>query len=196
MATAQDIIDKARGRLQDYDDKSITDTILLKFINSGVTEFASTTNTLQAKDTISGITGASTALSGLAQKYVLVYNVEHSNLVLSLAHREDGIKWNPSAGTPTAYYIFGDTCYIDFSITSSSLEFTYSYVPADMTAVGNTCAILDKWIPAIIAYTVYRVHDSNRESGLADRARAEYETLRTAAALTMIANQYGDNYAG
>ena len=66
---------------------------------------------------------------------------------------------------------------------TSDVEVWFTYTPADVTAVGNTILTPPEWQVAIKAYAEYRVRTMDREDGLADRARAEYDALKASAAI-------------
>jgi hypothetical protein len=186
--TGTQLITSIRFRLSDATDQAYSTSTLLTYINDGATEFATLTGCLHLTENMtSGGPAASISLSTTtANTFVNIYSVELASSKLDFAPRYEAAKWSPSdTGTPAGWSIWGNTIYLNCQTTLSAtndLDISYTYIPAEMTAEGNECEIPDKYYPALVAYTCFRVHDMNREEGLASRAFAEYDRILLSAA--------------
>jgi len=184
--TASTLNDQIRRRLADYSDEAYSNNLLIAAMNEGVGVFAPATGCCQAIHNFTSGTGSTVALSGLTNvKFINVYAVEYASGKLDFAPRYEAAKWVPAAGTPTGWSVWGATLYLDAIATLSStddIDVSYTYVPDDMTTTSSNIGIPDKWLPAIKAYARYYIHDMNRETGLADRAWAEFVMIQQAAA--------------
>lgn len=201
MATTADtLITEIRRRLADVDDEAYSNDLLIGAMNEGATIFSETTGCCQAiHNFTSGSAISSLALSGLTNvKYINVYAVEYASGKLDFAPRYEAAKWTPSSGTPAGWSIWGDILYLDTIVTLSStndIDVSYTYIPDDMTSTSSNIGIADKWLPAIKAYARFYIHDLNRETGLADRAWAEFILIQQAAARINEALMSGGGYS-
>lgn len=185
--TASTLIDQIRRRLADYSDEAYGDNLLIVAMNEGAAIFAETTGCCQAiHNFTSGSAISSIALSNLTNvNYINIYAVEYASGKLDFAPRYEAAKWVPAAGTPIGWSVWADTLYIDTIVTLSAtndIDVSYTYVPTDMTTTSSNIGIPDKWLTAIKAYARFYIHDMNRETGLADRAWAEFVMIQQAAA--------------
>lgn len=179
-----------RGRLADVNDDAYSNNLLLEFLNEGITEFASTTGVCQhtkevAPDGTNSYINLSTG--NLDYRFVSIYAVQYNNIALDFAPAYEVRHWNAVSGTPTAWNVWADATnermYFDaIPAITANVKLWFTYIPDDMTATSDTVGVPEKYHPALKAYTEFRVRASDRESGLADRAYAEYEKLRLAAA--------------
>ena len=194
--TVDDIILKVRSRMADVDDEAYDDDMLMRFINEGAKDF-SLTGCNQAVHNISSgaIAASGWALSGLTFKYLNVYAVTNVNVHLAFAPLHEFRKWSPSAGTPTGWGIWGDTVYFDYTFTATDVDIYYTYIPDDITAVGNTFPLAVKWAPAIVAYCTYRCRMTDRDAGLAANCAAEYDTFKKTASALYQALLMGGGYS-
>ena len=186
MSLGSDIITKVRERIEDIDDQSFDDTILLSFINDGATEFAATTGVIQDTVTIDTANDYIFDLVSPLTNHINVFAVQYALVPLDwMTQAEVSTQLGVSTGTPTAWTVWGDKLYLDIKATTASgvnaLTVYYTRTPTNMTATSDTLDFPARWEPAIVAYAAYRAHDSNRESGLADRQRAEFDSMRQAA---------------
>lgn len=188
MSTGTQIITKIRQRLADSTDNSFGNDELMRWLNDGADEFAATTGIIsQATDIAAdGATFEYTLTSDLTN-YVNVFAVYYASVPLDYAPRHEIRSiWGATVGTPLAWSVWGDVLSIDLKATTASsgsaLEVFYTRTPVRLTAVGDIFDFPDEWDYAAIAYACYRAHDSKRETGLADRARAEFDVARQAAA--------------
>jgi len=184
--TASTLNDQIRRRLADYSDEAYGDNLLIAAENEGAKIFAQATGCCQAVHNFSSGTASTIALTGLTYvNFINIYAVEHASLKLDFAPRYEAAKWVPAAGTPTGWSVWGTTLYLDAIATLSTtndIDVSYTYVPDDMTTTSSNIGIPDKWLPAIKAYARFYIHDMNRETGLADRAWAEFVMIQQAAA--------------
>lgn len=181
--TVDDIITKARYRLADYSDESYSDAMFFEYINDGTKDFAMTGCCQDKYNKTSGaIAATGLALSNLTYKYINVYHVTNTDTPLHFAPIYESRYWSPSAGTPTGYSVWNDIIYFDYTFTPTDLDVYYTYVPDDISAVGNTAPLPEKWAPALVAYCVFRCRDADRDDGFAMRAYAEYDAIRQTAA--------------
>jgi len=186
MSTAASVlITELRRRIADETDEAYPDNELLDAINDGARLFAMTTGCNQAIHNFTSGTASSIALSGMTYEYINVYAVEYASGKLYYAPQYEAAKWNPSAGTPTGWSVWGNTLYLDMSITMSStndVDVSYTYAPAVLTSTSSNVDIPDRWMPAIKAYMRYYCHALDRDEGLAALAWREYETIQQTAA--------------
>lgn len=184
MAVGSDIITKIRDELQDADDGSFGDALLLRYINRGATEFCATTGCLQDTDTINtDSTNFQFTLSTYLTKYVVVFDVEYNGTPLSRTYRHElSYKFGASTGTPTAWYEFKGILYLDLIAStatgSSALTVFYTRTPTDMTAVDSTFDFPNEWESAIISYATARCFISQRDAVLASEQMTKYESMR------------------
>lgn len=199
--TASTLITAIRRRLQDETDASYGDSSLIDAMNEGGKIFASTTGCCQAIHNFTSGTAVSSidiSISGLTYRYINIYSVEYASGKLDFAPRYEAAKWSPAVGTPTGWSVWADTLYLDTIVTLSStndVDVSYTYVPADMADSSSNIGIPEKWLPAIKAYARFYIHDMNRETCLADRAYAEFELMRQAAAKINEALMGGGGYS-
>jgi hypothetical protein len=194
--TVDDIILKVRYRLADVDDEAYTDNMLIEFINDFAKDFSLTGCNQTVHNITSGaITASGWALSGLTYKYLNVYAVTNASVHLAFAPLHEARKWSPSAGTPTGWSVWGDVLYFDYTFTALDVDIYYTYIPDDITAVGNTFPLAEKWAPAAVAYCEYRCRMADRDAGLAANSAAEYDTYKKSAAALYQALLMGGGYS-
>lgn len=188
MSTGTQLNTKIRQRLADSTDASFGDDELMRWANDGSDEFAATTGCMSDSTNIptDGATFSFDLITALTN-YTNVFAVTYAGIPLDYAPRHEiRTQWGASAGTPLAWSVWGDKLYTDLkgatATGANALTAFYTRTPTLMTAVGNTFDFPATWEFAIIAYVCYRAHDSKRETGLADRARAEFDVARQAAA--------------
>lgn len=186
--TGTQMITKVRQRLADTTNSTFGTDELLKWINDGSDEFAATTGVISttANITTDAATFTFDLLTSLSN-YLNVFTVAFAGVPLDFAPRHEiHTVWGEDTGTPLAWSVWGDVLYIDLKAStasgSSALNAFYTRTPTLMTAVGNTFDFPATWEYAVVAYACYRAHDSKRETGLAERARAEFDVARQAAA--------------
>lgn len=184
MSKISELITKVRYRLVDISDESYSNAALMAFINQGANIFALKTGALQYKDDISVSAGQQYAYfdySGLAANPITVFAVWHEGLPLVFAEFEDMKDIVPTSGTPTVWSTWGETILLDKTLlTGDALIVFYTHTPVVATAVTDDfeartgVAFPAKWEDAIVAYAAYRARSADRETGLADRAMAEF----------------------
>lgn len=200
---ASEIITKVRFRLDDETDQSIGDTEITHFANDGAREFSSTTGVIQDTSNINSDNSAFTfnILSGLTN-WVNIFAVNFAgNPLIWQPRYEIREVYGANSGTPTKWSIWGDLLYLDKIAPAASgadaINVFYTRYSANMDT-SDTSSVFDfpdKWLPAILSYAQYRVLDSDRDDGLADRAKSEYDSLRKNAALINEAVLQGGGYS-
>jgi len=187
MATGTTLIAKIRDELQDTTDVSFSVAELLRYINRGATEFCATTGCLQDLTTINtdGATYYFT-LSSSCTNLVVVYGVEYAGVPLSRTYRHEvTYQFGASTGTPTAWYEYKGTLYIDLKATtatgSSALTVFYIRTPTDIATEGATFDFPNEWESAIVSYALARCYKSQRDTILAEQEMQKYETMRQTA---------------
>lgn len=178
--TVDEVITKIRYRLADYTDESYSDDELIEYINDGIKDFSYTGCNQYADNITSGSGSEYTLSTTLTYTHVNVYGVNLGGSRLYFADRPETTKWNPSAGTPIGWGVWGDKLLLDTSTTlsaSNNLEVSYTYIPDDISTVNNTFP-LEKWSGAIVAFCVYRCLTEDRDTGLADKEYAEYLAVK------------------
>ncbi|MHA2247990.1 MAG: phage adaptor protein [Candidatus Hodarchaeales archaeon] len=198
--TAATVITWIRRHVDDATDAAYGTNPLLDAINEASLIMATTTACCQAIQNVSsGVTaGCSWALSNLTYRYVNIYAVEYASAKLDWAPRSEAAHWSPTTATPTGWSVWADTLYLNENVTLSAtndLDVHYTYVPTTLTADTDNIGIPEKWIPALVAYGRYYIHDLNREEGLAQRAYAEFEMVRQSAAKVYEALLGGGGYS-
>jgi hypothetical protein len=190
MATGTDVITKIRDELQDADDESISDAVLLRYINRGATEFATQTGAIQDTDTINtDAVNFSFTLSASLTNPIKIFKVEYNGVPLSQTFvHEVSYEFGSSSGTPTSqtgWYEFAGKLYIEViapvATGSSALNVFYFRTPTDMTSVGDTFDFPDIWQPAIVQYGIAKGFASQRDSVLSAQHMARYEAMKQAA---------------
>lgn len=199
MATVANIITKIRYRMSDISDEAYGDSMLFEFINDGAKDFSLTGCNQAIQNINSGTTISTLTLSSsLTYKFLNIYAVEYASGELAFAPRYEAVRWNPATDTPTGYSIWGDTLYIDTIVTlsaSNDIDVSYTYIPADITATTDTSPLDDKWMPALVAYCVFRCREQDREFSLADKAYLEYDAIKKTAAAIYEALLMGGGYS-
>lgn len=200
---ASEIITKVRLRLDDQSDTSIDDNVIIEFANDGAREFSSTTGVIQDTSNIASDNSHFTfdILGGLTN-WVNIFAVNFAGLPLIWQPRyEISEVYGSESTTPTKWSIWGDLLYLDKVAPTATgadainLFYTRYSTNMDTNDTGATFDFPDKWLPAIISYVQYRILDSDRDDGLADRAKAEYDALRKNAALINEAVLQGGGYS-
>jgi hypothetical protein len=184
--------------MADYSDEAYDDDMLFEFINDGTKDFSYTGCNQSVKNIVSGTISTLTLSSELDYTFLNIYAVEYASGELAFAPRHEAVRWNPSTATPTGWSVWGDTLYLDKTVTLSAtndIDISYTYIPNDITATTDTCPLDTKWIPALVAYCVYRCRESDREFGLADKAFAEYDAIKQSAAKIYEALLMGGGYS-
>lgn len=185
MSTGADMVAKVRARLADGTDMHFDSADLIRWLNEGAEEFAATTGCVQDKTNITtdGATYQWTITSVLTNP-ITIYDVRYAGIPLDFCPVDEvKYKYGASAGTPTAWTFWANTLEVDLQPTalSAGLSVFYTRYPLAMTSEASTFDFRVKWEYAIVAYAVYRAHDSAREGTLADRARAEFYNASAAA---------------
>lgn len=200
---ASEIITKVRLRLDDESDQSIDDATIIQFANDGAREFSATTGVIQDTSNIAGDNSNFTfdILDGLTN-WVNIFAVNFAGLPLIWQPRyEIREVYGADSDTPTKWSIWGDLLYLDkvapVATDADAINVFYTRFSSNMDPTDATSEFdfPDKWLPAIISYVQYRVLDSDRDDGLADRARSEYDALRKNAALINEAVLQGGGYS-
>ena len=178
-----------RGRLQDIDDTAYSDNLLMNYISDAQQDFALTGCCQHSADVTPDGSNSYISLNTttLTYQHMSIYAVTHNNLPLDFAPMSEARYWSPSSGTPTAWTIWmvsgEDRMYFDTIPTITyAVTIWFTFIPVVLTSTSDTLIVPDKWHTALKAYTEYRVRSMDREDGLADRAFAEYQGLRQAAA--------------
>jgi len=187
MATGTTLIAKIRDELQDTTDVSFSVAELLRYINRGATEFCATTGCLQS---VVGISTNGTAhtfsLSTYCTNLVIVFAVKYAGVPLNRTYlHELTYKFGVDTGTPTAWYEYTGTLYIDLKATAATdydgLTVYYLRTPTDMSAVSSTFDFPNEWESAIVSYALARCYKSQRDTILAEQEMQKYETMRQTA---------------
>ncbi len=199
MATVDDIILKIRYRMSDVDDEAYNDEMLFEFINAGAKDFSYIGCNQAIENVTSGSNISTLTLSStLTYAFLNIYAVEYASAELSFAPRHEAVRWAPAAGTPTGWNAWGDILYLDAICTLSSsndIDISYTYIPDDIDATTDTSPLDVKWIPALVAYCVYRCREVDREFSLADKAYIEYDAIKKTAAAIYEALLLGGGYS-
>jgi len=180
-----------RGRLQDIDDTSYSNNLLMNFLSDAQQDFALTGCCQHRKEVTPDGSNSYINLTTttLTYQHLAVYAVTHNNLPLDFAPQHEARYWaSPSSGTPTAWTIWmvsgADRMYFDaIPDTSPNVIVWFTFVPALLTSTSDNLLIPDKWHNALKAYVEWKVRATDREDGLADRAWAEYQSARETAAM-------------
>ena len=199
MATVDNIITKIRYRMADISDEAYGDEMLFEFINDGAKDFSYTGCNQAIKNVNSGSTISTLTLSStLDYAFLNIYAVEYASGELTFAPRHEAVRWLPSAATPTGWSVWGNTLYLDKIVTlsaSNDIDISHTYIPDDITATTDASPLDNKWTPALVAYCVYRCREADREFGLVDKAYAEYDAIKQAAAKIYEALLMGGGYS-
>lgn len=199
MATVDNVITKIRYRMSDITDEAYGDDMLFEYINDGTKDFSYTGCCQSIQNVNSGTTISTLTLSStLDYSFLNIYAVEYASAELAFAPRHEAVRWVPAAGTPEGWSVWGGTLYLDTIVTLSStndIDISYTYIPADITATTDICPLDTKWIPALVAYCVYRCREADREFGLADKAYAEYDAIKQTASKVYEALLMGGGYS-
>jgi len=184
MSTAANLTADVRKRLADEDDMSYGDSLIRQFLSEGSSIFAGTTGCCQTThDFTTDGSAATLSLTTMTYQWVAVYNVTDNGTELSFAPRHEAVRWGTAvSGTAAGYSMWGDTLYLDaIPDADRTVQVYYTYIPDELSASSDTVLIPVKWETAIVAYAEYRCRAVDRETGLADRAYAEFESLRISA---------------
>ncbi len=203
MSTANDLIIKARRRLNDFTDESFEDAPLIDWTNQGAKEFTSRAAVLQSADTINTDGSNSTFNVSNLTNFVNAFSVQYAGIQLGFTPRPQIIiAWGTSVGTPVTWSIWGELLYFDVIPTlatgSDAITVFYSRTPTEMST-SDTSAAFDfpqEWEFAIVAYMTYRALDSIREGSLASRQRAEFDAALASAAEVTAAKTLGGGFSG
>lgn len=123
----------------------------------------------------------------LGLRFVTFLAVEYNEAALNQAPIFEARHWaaRSSNSTPTAWTFWQvgastERIYFDYipAATANIVRIWFTYIPNRISSTSSTVDIPDKWLTAIKAYIEYRIHNANREEGLAARAWAEYQSLR------------------
>lgn len=195
MATVSDLLvgpnsaSGIRGRLQDIDDTAYSDNLLMNFVSDGQRDFA-LTGCCQHRAALTP-DGSNNYINlnatNLTYEHMSIYAVTHNELPLSFAPMKESRYWTPSNGTPTAWTVWMvsgvDRMYFDeIPDTSPNIIVWFTFIPDEITSTATTLLVPPKWHTALKAYAEYRVRSADREDGLADRALAEYQSIKQTAA--------------
>lgn len=190
MSTGQDIIDQIRDGLQDTDDLSIDNAVLLRDINRGAKEFCVFSGALQDTANIDTNAAAYTfTLSASLTNPVVVFNVSFNGVPLSRTFKHEvSYAFGASAGTPdnsNAWYEYAGVLYIEIipptATGASALNIDYIRTPTDMTAVSSTFDFPAEYEPAIVAYGIAHARYGDRDSILGSTEMSFYYSIRAGA---------------
>lgn len=189
-----DLITKLRLRTADNDDASYASDMLVNFTNKAQKDFASTTascRTITNDTTTLTSTNSTYDVSNLTGELLGMYRLDLDYVFVPFSPIYEEIDFhNVSAGTPTAWTLWGDTVggsttsiRFNAAVTATTVvTMHYSYIPDDLTSTSSTLSVPDKWVHALVPYMEYLCHKQDRDIGLAQVAYAEYDSIRKAAA--------------
>jgi len=153
-------------------------------------EFCATTGCYQTTATIdTDATNFKFTLSTSCTNLVVVYAVEFAGVPLGKTFRHAvQYEFGASSATPdttNGWYEWAGILYIDViaptATNADALTVFYTRTPTDMTAVGSTFDFPDEWESAIVAYTLARCYNAQRDSVLEAKQMVKYETMRQSA---------------
>lgn len=208
MSTAQQLIDSIRDRMADSSDVAYTAAAIIRHANDGARQFAATTGCMQESfaftmDGNSSYITFARITTDTGHKPVTVFAVNCPSR-LDFAPLYETVGWPvywvgmtdvSTSGQPTAWTLWGEVVRFDIKPAANMVAAAYyTRIPAEMTAVDSVFDFPAQWEQAIKSYVRFCLHDTDRESGLADRAFAEYEADRQAAFAHTQA-QIGGGYA-
>lgn len=191
MSTLQTVLDMTRLRLADASDLAYDTSMLTSFYNDAIRDFCSATGVMQdTKDvTTSSATMTYASLSSHDVNTVYLIIVLTTGVPLQYAPPYEAGTFTSSSGAATAWSTWGRTIYLNG--TTTDLRIFFTYIPDALINTTDAVLLPDQWLPAIAAYMEFRCRSMDRETGLADRAWAEYVAARTACAQTTNLQQRG-----
>ena len=199
--TVANFIAEVRPRIQDVTDLSVSDATIIDYINDGLKQIAIGTGIFQAGEqyTLSSVSTSDwqhtfdlskSSLTGiLTYEFIQVRSVHHNLIKLDFAPRghifPSAVQgaWSPTnnntaSGTPSAWTTVGKNLMLDYGIKGGDIvDIYYSYVPDPVSATTDNIPS-SKYIWTVLKpYVIYRILESDREGGQANRMYQEYNNL-------------------
>jgi len=198
--TIADILTMAQRFLLDIDDDAYRDTSshqpMLDYYNEAVRRFSSETHCCQAvvdvAVTAQTITYASivSAIGASAEQVLYIIKIipktgtNYTPLPKAPVSEMRALLAS-TVTTPERYSIFAEKIRFD-THPDTTLSFTAtiycSFVPVDETDTSQNTLIPDEWVQAIVKYIVFCCRITDRDSGIANGAYAEFEAIKQTAA--------------
>jgi hypothetical protein len=176
--TAQELIESARLRLQDFTDQSYTDADMLQYAIDAEADFALTgCNQTVVEKQLTNQDSLSFSTIDDANTVLAIMRVDIDYYPLSQGRiDEDGVWPSTSSGTPTGWMEWGNKVYLNKQRTGL-VNFWYIYAPQMLTSLTDSILTPRQWWHALVAYICHRCLMSSEDAQHAAQL-AEYNTLR------------------